>query len=84
MTDKKLRQRLLKKSLDPNFAQKKAPYWVLFFIPDESMKHVCWPLRRNSSKTPLTITLEILEVLKSNCNPYQPLGNTTLLLLLIS
>ena len=40
MTDKKLRQRLLKKSLDPNFAQKKSTLLGAFFIPDESMKHV--------------------------------------------
>ena len=84
MTGKKSRQRLLKKSLDPNFAPKKSTLLGAFFITDQSIKHVCWPLRRNGSKTPLTITLEILEVLKSNCNPYQALGNTTLLLLLIS
>jgi hypothetical protein len=34
MTDKKLRQRLLKKSLDPNFAQKKAPCRVLFLFTE--------------------------------------------------
>ena len=83
MTGKKLRPRLLKKWLDPKLSNKKHPNGC-FFIPNESMKHVCWPLHRNGSKTPLTITLEILEVLKSNCNPYQALGNTTFLLLLIS
>ena len=83
MTGKKLRQRLLKKSLDPELSNKKHPTGC-FFIPNESMKHISWPLCRDGSKTSITITLEIFEVLKSNCNPYQSLSNITLLLLHIS